>query len=185
MSPETHDAESDAELARRVLRQGSEKDFRILYRRHTPALYQFVLRLLGGVERDAEDIVQDTWIRAVEGLPRFRWEASFRTWLLGIGLNRTRETLRRASRSREDGAQEEIEPAAPPPRIAERLDLEEAIRQLPAGYREVLLLHDVHGYTHEEIARDLEITAGTSRSQLHFARRALRRHLTERMPHEP
>lgn len=162
-------------------REGDERAFRALYRRHTPALHQFVLRLLGGVERDAEDVVQDTWIRAVEGISRFRWEASFRTWLFGIGLNRAREILRKAGRSGELAADSpEIEPALPPPGFAERIDLEEAIRQLPGGYRMVLLLHDLEGFTHEEIARQLEITAGTSKSQLHFARQALRRHLTRK-----
>lgn len=168
--------ENDAELAGRVLREGSEPAFRALYGRHTPALYLFVLRLLGGVEREAEDVVQDTWIRAVEQLPGFRWEASFRTWLFGIGLNRSREVLRKNGRSG-DAVSPEIEPRLPAPRLAEKIDLEEAIRQLPQGYREVLLLHDVEGWTHDEIARSLGITSGTSRSQLHFARRAVRCHL--------
>ena len=171
--------ESDLELAGHVLREGSEPAFRALYRRHTPALYLFVLRLLGGLERDAEDVVQDTWIRAVEQLPGFRWEASFRTWLFGIGLNRSREVLRKAGRSL-DVVSPEIEPRLPAPRLPEKIDLEEAIRQLPQGYREVLLLHDVEGWTHEEIARGLGITSGTSRSQLHFARRAVRHHLNRK-----
>jgi RNA polymerase sigma-70 factor, ECF subfamily len=180
----------DAELAGRVLRDGSEEAFRILYRRHTPALYSFVLRLLGGAgrdargtrdARDAEDVVQDTWMRAMERLAGFRWEASFRTWLCGIALNRAREVRRKSGRTREEPSPE-TEPAPELPGTAERIDLEmdleEAIRRLPDGYREVLLLHDHLGLTHEEIARELGITAGTSRSQLHFARRAVRRHLT-------
>jgi len=175
----------DEELAGRVLRDGSEEAFRALYRRHTPALYSFVLRLLGGAERDAEDIVQDTWIRAMERLSGFRWEASFRTWLCGIGLNRAREVLRKPGRAREEAAPE-TEPAPEIPGTAERIDLEmdleEAIRRLPGGYREILLLHDLLGLTHEEIARELGITAGTSRSQLHFARRTVRRHLTAGSP---
>jgi RNA polymerase sigma-70 factor (ECF subfamily) len=171
----------DAELAGRVLRDGSEDAFRTLYRRHTPALYSFVLRLLGGAERDAEDVVQDTWMRAMERLAAFRWEASFRTWLCGIALNRAREVRRKSGRVREE-PMPETEPAPELTGTAERIDLEmdleEAIRRLPDGYREILLLHDHLGLTHEEIARELGITAGTSRSQLHFARRAVRRHLT-------
>jgi len=175
MRPEPHDTESDARLARHVLREGSEPAFRTLYRRHSPALYQFVLRLLGSVS-EAEDVVQDTWIRVVEGLPRFRWDASFRTWLLGIGLNRSREILRKACRSRGE-APLEIEPELPAPPLVERIDLEDAIQALPRGYRAVFLLHDVEGLTHDEIASDLGISAGTSKSQLYFARRVLRSHL--------
>jgi RNA polymerase sigma-70 factor, ECF subfamily len=183
MSDETPGSPSDAELADRVVRDGSEPAFRTLYRRHTPPLYRFVLRLVGS-PAEAEDVVQDTWVRAVAGLPRLRWEASFRTWLLGIGLNRAREVLRRAGRRNDDSGGEagEAEPSRPAPPLAERLDLEAAIRTLPEGCREVLLLHDLMGLTHEEIGRQLAISGGTSKSQLHSARRALRRLLTGSTP---
>jgi RNA polymerase sigma factor (sigma-70 family) len=165
---------SDRDLSDRVVRGGDEVAFRALYRRHTPALLPFVLRILGGAEADAEDVVQDTWVRAVRALPRFRWESSLRTWLMGIGLNRAREVLRARSRARTDGA-EGAEVPVPPPPTAERLDLERAIACLPDGYRTVLLLHDVEGFTHPEISQRLDIAIGTSRSQLHHARRTLRR----------
>jgi RNA polymerase sigma-70 factor (ECF subfamily) len=86
---------ADRLLADRVRRDGDEEAFRTLYRRHTPGLYRFVLRLLGGNEFDAEDIVQQAWLKAVEGLGDFRWEASFRTWLHGIALNCCRGLFRR------------------------------------------------------------------------------------------
>ncbi|HSM61160.1 MAG TPA: RNA polymerase sigma factor [Longimicrobiales bacterium] len=166
-------ADSDRELAGRIADTGDERAFRTLYRRHTPALYPFVLRLLGGSEADADDVVQDTWMRAVRGLARFRWDASFRTWLLGIGLNRAREVLRR--RARHDGvAPMKRELPTAPVRTEDRMDLERAIAALPEGYRTVLLLHDVEGFTHPEISERLEIAVGTSRSQLFHARRALR-----------
>jgi RNA polymerase sigma-70 factor (ECF subfamily) len=95
-----------------------------------------------------------------------------RTWLFGIGLNRVRE-IRRKARLPQGEATQEIRPVSPLPHLVERIDLEEAIRQLPEGYREVLLLHDVEGFTHEEIAGQFGITSGTSKSQLHFARQAL------------
>lgn len=172
---------SDAELAQQILLKGDEAAFRALYRRHTPALYQFVLRFLGGAEVDAEDVVQETWIRVVSGLARFRWESSFRTWLIGIGLNRSRKHLRRGSRAEQenlDGVEAELAPVAPD--RAGRIDLEQAIRLLPDGYRAVLVLHDVEGFTHDEIGRNLDITPGTSRSQLHFARKTLRKLLDPR-----
>lgn len=173
----TREQETDAGLVAQVLRDGDEGAFRTLYRRYTPGLLQFVLRLLVSDQREAEDVVQDTWIRAVERFASFRWEASFRTWLFGIGLNRVREVRRKAGLSQGEASQE-IHPVLPPPRLVERIDLEDAIRQLPEGYREVLLLHDVEGFTHEEIAGQIGITSGTSKSQLHFARQALQRLLT-------
>ncbi|HEY3570216.1 MAG TPA: sigma-70 family RNA polymerase sigma factor [Thermoanaerobaculia bacterium] len=169
-----NDDPTDAELAQRILREGDEAAFRALYRRHTGALYQFALRILGGSEMDAEDIVQETWIRAVAGLTRFRWESSFRTWLIGIGLNRVRKSLRRVRPAQQEDL-ERLEAELVAPDRAGRIDLEQAVRLLPDGYRAVLVLHDVEGFTHDEISRSLGITPGTSRSQLHFARRAVRR----------
>jgi RNA polymerase sigma-70 factor (ECF subfamily) len=170
---------TDAQLAQRILRDGDEAAFRALYQSHTPALYQLILRFLGGSEVDAEDVVQETWIRAVAGLARFRWESSFRTWLIGIGLNRSRKHLRRKGRV-ELATLDGVEPEVAAPDGAGRIDLEQAICLLPDGYRAVLVLHDVEGFTHEEIGRSLDITPGTSRSQLHFARRTLRRLLGRR-----
>jgi RNA polymerase sigma-70 factor (ECF subfamily) len=165
----------DADLAARVLEDGDEAAFRVLYRRHTPAVYQFALRLVGGSEADAEDVVQDAWLRAVRSLGGFRWKASFRTWITGIALNRAREIHRKRSRSPEHEAHDGApSPAVPAALHAERMDLERAITALPDGYRTVLVLHDVEGFTHQEIGERLEITTGTSRSQLHHARRAMR-----------
>jgi RNA polymerase sigma-70 factor (ECF subfamily) len=163
---------SDRTLAGAVVGRGDEASFRALYRRHTPSLYPFVLRMVGGAEEDAEDVIQDTWVRAVRGLPSFRWESSFRTWLFGIGLNRARELLRR--RKRQHASSELPEVGTDPPAHADRMDLERAIACLPDGYRTVLVLHDVEGFTHPEISERLEIAVGTSRSQLHHARRTLR-----------
>jgi RNA polymerase sigma-70 factor (ECF subfamily) len=89
----------DRELTEAVLRSGDEAAFRQLYRRHTPHLLGFVYRLLGGTTAEAEDIVQETWIRACESLGRFRWNSLFSTWLLGIGLNAVGDHRRRAAYS--------------------------------------------------------------------------------------
>ena len=165
--------DSDRSLAELVL-GGDELAFRQLYGRHTPRLYLLILRFLGGAEADAEDVVQDTWLKATERLSSFRWEASFGSWLSAIGLNVARETLRKRGR-REEQWSEGSEYAGPPPRDkVDPVDLERAIRKLPDGYRTVLLLHDVEGYRHEEIAEQLGISAGTSKSQLFHARRAMR-----------
>jgi len=166
--------DSDRGLAEQVL-AGDELAFRHLYRRHTPRLYLLVLRFVGGIEADAEDVVQETWLKAVEALRRFRWEASFGSWLTSIGLNVAREALRRRGRRGEETWNDEADLPAPAPldRV-ESVDLDRAIRGLPDGYRTVLLLHDVEGYRHEEIAERLGISVGTSKSQLFHARRRMR-----------
>ena len=175
---------NDREWAEELIRSGDEQVFRRLYRRHTPRLYSFSLRLLGGEVTDAEDVVQETWVRAVRQLRGFRWRSSLGTWLCGIAHNLCRERLRR-SRTR-DGKEAVAAPAA---RASEpgpgglRLDLERAIALLPARCRAVLVLHDLEGWTHQEIARDLGIAAGTSKSQLFEARRRVRSWL-EGAPHE-
>jgi RNA polymerase sigma-70 factor (ECF subfamily) len=171
-------ARGDAELVDALRRRGDERAFRELYGRHTPRLYQLVLRLLGGREADAEDVVQETWLRAASSLDRFRWESAFSTWLTGIGLNQARDFLRRAGRRPVyEGDPEAVLSVAATVGAgshAERVDLERAIALLPDGYRTVFVLHDMEGYAHAEIAARLEISEGTSKSQLFHARRALR-----------
>jgi RNA polymerase sigma-70 factor, ECF subfamily len=177
-------APTDRDLATALLERGDEKAFRELYQRYTPRLFQFLLRVLGGSQHDAEDAVQETWIRATDKLGEFRWEAAFGTWLTGIGLNVARSVLRRDWRW--EPAEEAPEPWSPPAPHGERIDLERALALLPTGYRVVLLLHDVEGYTHEEIGERLGVVPGTSKSQLSHARRALRQLLepTPRRTHE-
>lgn len=187
MSTVTAPAATDRSLAESVLLQGDERAFRELYRRHTPRLFQFVLRIVGGSEHDAEDVVQEAWIRATEKLADFRWEAAFSTWLTGIGLNVARGLLRKRGRWGEVDLEAAGEPWRPPPMDGERIDLERALAILPAGYRTVLVLHDVEGYTHEEIGALLGVAPGTSKSQLFNARKSLRKVLEPQKgkTHEP
>jgi RNA polymerase sigma-70 factor (ECF subfamily) len=160
--------EADEELLS-ALAAGDEAAFRRLYRQHTPRLFAVVLRLLGR-RPDVEDAVQEAWLRAVRGLAGFRRESSFASWLTGIGIRCALEILRK----RPIESQTEVRDVAVArgPELA--LDLERAIADLPDGYRLVLLLHDVEGFTHEEVGRLLDIEPGTSKSQLFHARRALR-----------
>jgi RNA polymerase sigma-70 factor (ECF subfamily) len=165
---------SDEQLAAAILDDGDEAAFRALYRRHTPRLLAFVHRLLGQDVTEAEDVVQETWIRACDGLARFRWDSKFATWLTGIGLNTARERLTKRGRTSAIPADVSTEPTVVAGPGEKRVDLERSIRLLPEGYRTVLLLHDVEGLKHGEIARRLGISTGTSKSQLFSARRALR-----------
>jgi RNA polymerase sigma-70 factor (ECF subfamily) len=170
---ERGEAPSEEDLVVAFWRDGDEMAFRELFRRHSPRMYALARRMLGRAGGEAEDAVQEAWVRAVGALASFRWRSSLGTWLVGITINCCREILRVRSPGGRLGAERE-----PPPGAAtteERLDLEQAIEGLPDGYRAVLVLHDIEGLTHDEIAGRLGIDLGTSKSQLSRARRALRR----------
>lgn len=168
--------QSDADLAGRVRWAGDEEAFRRLYRRYSPGLYLFLLRMLGGKRADAEDVLQETWIRAVARLDRVDTSSSLQPWLRAIALNVLREGARVHQRRLrlldEHGfeAADGVDSAS----WGLRIDLDRAIAQLPEGCRRVLVLHDVEGLTHEQIAKRLDIAAGTSKSQLAAARTRLR-----------
>jgi RNA polymerase sigma-70 factor (ECF subfamily) len=176
---QSYDQAEDRALVGRFLASRADDDFLRLYDRHTPALYRFAARLAGGGGAEPAEIVQETWVRALSGLPEFRFGSSLLTWLCSIALNRARELRRGGERDRRILALVEPEPSVAED-AARRLALERAIRELPEGYREILLLHDVEGYTHQEIAAHFGIVEGTSKSQLHRARLALREALGEK-----
>jgi RNA polymerase sigma factor (sigma-70 family) len=157
-----------------------ERAFGRLYDAHTPYLFSFALRLTGGDEAEAEEVVHDAWVRAVERMDRFDQRSSLRTWLAGIVVNCVRE------RRREQVTAVGLELVAVAEEDqalafgADRMDLERAIAALPAGYRHVLVLHDVEGWTHQDIATALGLSVGTSKSQLFRARAAIRLALGDR-----
>ena len=164
---------SDRSLVERFL-NGSETAFRQLYRRHTGRIRGSVVRLLGpDADADADDVVQECWLRACAALERFRWESALSTWLCGIAIHAALEVLRRRRRWADDDEALARAPTRGPP-AGERLDVASALAILPDGQRAVVVLHDVEGYTHEEIATLLGIVPGTSKSQLAHARAALR-----------
>lgn len=134
------------------------------------------LRSARGDEEEAREIVQETWVRAVEGLEGFRWESTLRTWLVSVALNVGRERARRAGRETPVGDPVK-DPVGDVEMPVESIDLGRAIDALPDGYREVLVLHDLEGFTHEEIGGLLGVAAGTSKSQLHRARARVRARL--------
>ena len=152
---------------------GGEDAFRTLYRAHTPALYALALRLTGGDQNEAEDLVQETWVRASRNMSAFRGESALRTWLCGVLINVRRERVRSAWRIVDAP---DIEPASPP-RDDTAFDLERAIAALPDGARDIFVLHEVYGYAHREIAEMLGVVEGTSKSQLARARTLLRKSL--------
>jgi RNA polymerase sigma-70 factor, ECF subfamily len=158
---------------------GDHEAFERLYRAHVPRVHALALRMAG--PEVAEDLTQEVFIRAWEKLATFRGEARFSTWLHRLAVNHIlsrRETWRRreARRVSVEGMLERF--VAPRRRSSGlALDLEEALRRLPDGARQVFVLYDVEGYGHEEIAAAMGISMGTSKSQLHRARMLLRGHL--------
>jgi RNA polymerase sigma-70 factor, ECF subfamily len=171
----TLDQLPDRELVRAFLRARGEHEFRALYRRHTPALYRMACRLVGPSR--AQDILQETWCRAAQNVGKFEWRSALLTWLTSILIRCCRETWRNERSVRSLPVEVAIEEAEVEVPAGEILDLERALEALPPGYREVLVLHDVEGFTHEEIAKSLNVVPGTSKSQLARARKALRQQL--------
>lgn len=171
----------DGELVRRA-RAGDADAFAVLVRRYMRAAYMVALAVAGRHE-DAEDAAQDAFLVALERLEECRRPERFGAWLLAIVRNRARNVVRRESLRAADPLTwaADLPGAAAPDRAGERRELAErlldALGALPETQREVVLLHDLEGWTHGEIAGRLGLPAGTVRSHLHFARKALRARL--------
>lgn len=171
---------SDVALIARFLERRDDRAFGALYRRHTPRMYGLALRLTGGEEPDAHEVVQEAWVRAVRSLGAFRAESRLSSWLCGICANVWRERLRNI---RMEVDLEASQPSEPPPRSTlqyDPLDVTRALGRLAPGYRAVLVLYGIYGYPHAQVADLLGISEGTSKSQLLRGRRALRNALEER-----
>ena len=168
---------SDQELVRDFLDTQSEVAFRRLYREKTPHLYQMALRLTAFNEFEADELVQKMWITAIRKLESFSWKSTLKTWLTGILINLNRDELKK-----EASKKKVAESLTARPRVSTAsvsgYDLEKALSSIPLGYRKVIILHDIEGYQHKEIAALLHINEGTSKSQLFQARKALRQQLT-------
>jgi len=170
--------EPPAELAdvKRAAR-GEVQAFERLYRRHVARIHSLARRLVGPGE--ADDATQEIFLRAWRRLETFRGEASFGTWLVRLAKNVLFDRKRRLySAEAMEAAIESDVPAAAKPALR-ALDCEAALERLPEGARTVLVLHDVEGHTHQEIATLMGITIGTSKSQLHRARALVREMLAD------
>jgi RNA polymerase sigma-70 factor (ECF subfamily) len=168
---------SDQELVDSA-RTGEAAALRRLYDRHAPRVYAVTRRLISD-EALAEDCAQETWMRALRALDTFRGGAAFSTWLHRIAIN-TALAVRRNARKRtecEASLEDAYLPAVPGRTPLLRVRLEHALRALPDRMRQVLVLHDVEGFTHQQIGEMLGIEAGTSKSQLFRARSKMRERL--------
>jgi RNA polymerase sigma-70 factor, ECF subfamily len=156
---------------------GDQAAMRALWTRHAPHIDVVVRRLVGHDPDLAADVAQEVWIQIFRALPSFRGDAQFGTWAHRIAVNRTLNALRRTKRTASVEVDVEDDTVSVEPDAERGLlaaSIEEAAAKLSPGARTVFLLHDVEGYTHEEIAAELGITAGGSKSQLFKARAKLR-----------
>ncbi|HUG41869.1 MAG TPA: sigma-70 family RNA polymerase sigma factor [Longimicrobiales bacterium] len=164
---------TETELVRRAS-SGDETAMHALYRRYAPRVYA-VVRRLADDDALADDWAQEAWIRAFRALPRFRGESAFSTWLHRVAVNSALQGRRKRSRHEtRETALPDILPGGTSDPTVLRITLERALERLPEGMRQVLVLHDVEGFTHEEIGALLGVAPGTSKSQLFKARAKMR-----------
>ena len=173
----------DAQLAA----AGDVEAFEKIYRRHHQRIYLLCLRMVRNASQ-AEDLTQEVFIQLFRKIHTFRNDSLFSTWLYRLAVNQVlmyfRKPVVKTERTTDDGETPiRIENGTENPSrmpIIDRIALDEAIAQLPPGYRMVLILHDVEGYEHAQIGKMLGCAVGTSKSQLHKARLKLRRLITGR-----
>ena len=171
---------SDFELCR-LATDGNLAAFEIIYQRYHRRTYALCLRMTNS-QTEAEDLTQEVFIQLFRKVGSFRGDSAFSTWLHRLTVNQVLMYFRRRSVKNEkvsdDGEMPEqmVHGSANPNRmqVVDRIAIKNAVAQLPNGYRSVFMLHDVEGYEHEEVARRLGISIGTSKSQLHKARLKLR-----------
>ena len=182
--PVTADTPASDELALvEACRRGERAAMHAFYERYRRRVFALIARICGA--QDAEELSQEVFLRAFRGLEKFRGDAQLSTWMYRLAVNAALSHATRAqARARRSVSDEVLEEVAAPmetagdPRLRERLVA--AMEALPPGYRAVLVLHDVEGLQHEEIAQILGCRVGTSKSQLHKARAKMREALGQR-----
>jgi RNA polymerase sigma-70 factor (ECF subfamily) len=168
-------ADADAILAR--ARSGDPSGFESLYRAFEGPVYTLARRICRTAE-DAEDVLQETFLEVHRSIRQYRGEGSLWGWVRTIAASKALMRLRRNKYRDADELNDELHPARPGDELL-RMDLEAALERLPETSRAVVWLHDVEGYTHEEIAELMGKTPSFSKSQLARAHRKLRRWLGE------
>jgi len=186
------EAISEGEVLR-LAQQGDSAALEFLYRRHRPRVYSMCLRMVKNPAQ-AEDLTQDTFVAVLRGIRNFRGQSTFSTWLHRVTRNTVLMGFRKrrvAESSLDEMTSRDFENSRPFPElgvsdarlesIPERVLLQDAVRQLSRGFRATLLLHDLHGYEHNEVAALLGCATGTSKSQLHKARLRVRNTINKRL----
>ena len=175
----------------RLAQQGNDAAFEQLYRKYSGLVFTLCLRIVKNGS-EAEDLTQEAFLQLFRKIHTFRGDAKFSTWLHRLTINTALMRLRKKRHPEvsldatletgDENSRSIPEPGGPDLRLSgtvDHINLSRAIEQLPEGYKEMFLLHDVEGYEHREIARILGCSVGNSKSQLHKARLRLRQHLQE------
>jgi RNA polymerase sigma-70 factor (ECF subfamily) len=170
----------------RLAQQGDAAAFETIFQLHSRRVYALCLRMVND-PTEAEDLAQDAFLQLFRKIHTFRGESAFSSWLHRLTANVVLMSFRRKKpqaasldemmRWDDDSEMPRVELGGVDPRLSgvcDRLNLQTAIEGLPDGYRLMFLLHDVHGYEHNEIAQILDCSVGNSKSQLHKARKRLR-----------
>jgi RNA polymerase sigma-70 factor (ECF subfamily) len=176
----------DIELCR-IAADGNIAAFELIYERYHRRTYSLTLRMTSS-QTEAEDLTQEVFIQLFRKIGSFRGDSAFSTWLHRLTVNQVLMHFRRRSvkneRTSDDGEMPEqaVQGTANPNKmpVIDRIALKNAIAELPNGYKNVFVLHDVEGFEHEEVAQMMGISVGTSKSQLHKARLKLRGLLIKR-----
>jgi RNA polymerase sigma-70 factor (ECF subfamily) len=185
VSTEVDPNASDIELCK-LATDGSLAAFEIIYQRYHRRTYSLALRMTQS-QTEAEDLTQEVFIQLFRKIGSFRGDSAFSTWLHRMTVNQVLMHFRKRSvkneRTSEDGEMPEqaVTGSVNPGKmqVIDKIALKEAIAELPKGYRNVFVLHDIEGFEHEEVARMMGISVGTSKSQLHKARLKLRGLITK------
>lgn len=167
---------SDEARLIRLSAGGDEECFSALYRRYSARVYTLALRMSGD-KYEAEDLTQEVFVLLWRKIGTFKGKSAFSTWLYRLALN----LIMRKTAGRRKGRPLSLEADLPDRRVGsieERLDLQRAIARLPVRCRGVLVLHELMGHSHEEIARIMKISPGTSKAHLSRARKKLKEELT-------
>jgi len=179
---------SDYELSQ-ASSKGDMAAFEEVYNRHHRRVYAICLRMLKNAN-EAEDLTQDVFIQLHRKIGSFRGDSAFTTWLHRLTVNQVLMHFRKRTVKMEKVTDEGETPvqivkgSEKPSRmpVVDKIAIENAIKELPNGYRNVFILHDIEGFEHEEVARILGCSVGTSKSQLHKARLKLRKLLQRKAP---
>jgi len=174
------DASADEATLIQQAQRSDQRAFEALYRLHIDKVYGICLRMTGNVS-EAEDCAQEAFIRAWHKLDKFRGDSAFSTWLHRIAVNSVLGRMRKSKREQDRimAAAENVRANTASGESGELRDLSDAVDRLPRGARNVFVLHAVYGYSHDETAEMLGIATGTSKAQLHRAKRLLAQQLKQ------
>ncbi len=174
------DARTDESALIRRAQRSDSRAFESLYKMHVDKVYGVCLRMTGNVS-EAEDCAQDAFIQAWNKMDKFRGDSAFSTWLHRIAVNSVLGRIRKAKREQDriTAVSDTGVATVTTGDLGELRDLSEAVDRLPEGARNVFVLHAIYGYSHDEAGQMLGIAAGTSKAQLHRAKRLLAQQLKQ------